>query len=202
MVGGVRKDSLLSDPLAGLAGPGDRGAAPDFRQPGRPEEWHCGWRYLPGGHGEVWGRCCPGLSSCVLRAGGAGWWSTGDSQGPVDGRTRDSKVGVQQGPQRGQADQRLVSGRDGWLAACPQALWAPLLVVLGPRQPLPLEQRISPRLPAPRPPGSPACHLWTAVPAGAALLASTLTAPSASARPRAMVLSPRRCPLQGRRGPS
>lgn len=63
------------------------------------------------------GRCRPGLSSCVLRAGGADWWSTGDTQGPVDGRTRDSKVGVQQGPQRGQADHRLVSGRDSWLTA-------------------------------------------------------------------------------------
>lgn len=117
MVGGVRKDSLLSGPLAGPAGPGDRGAASDLRQPGRPEEWHCGRRYLPGGHGEVGGRCRPDLSSCVLRAGGADWWSIGDTQGPVGGRTRDSRVGVQQGPQRGQADHRLVSGRDSWLTA-------------------------------------------------------------------------------------
>lgn len=105
----------MSDPLAGPAGPGDRGAAPDLRQPGRPEERCSGRRYLPGGRWG-WGRR-PGLSSCVLGAGGADWWSTRDTQGPADGRTRDSKVGVQQGPQRGQADHGLVSVRDSSLAA-------------------------------------------------------------------------------------
>lgn len=56
-------------PLAGPAGPGDLGAAPDLRQPGRPEERHSGRRYLPGGRGG-WG-LRPSLSSCVLGTEGA-----------------------------------------------------------------------------------------------------------------------------------
>lgn len=135
-----------------------------------------------------------GLVEHQVHPGPRGWQDTGQQGGrPAGSPKRPGRPWA--GVRQGQLTRSLI------LRPCGH----PPLLVLGPRQPLPLEQRPSPRspcaAPSPRPPGSPACPRGTAVSASAALPASTLTAPSASARPRAVVLSPRRCLLQGRSGP-